>query len=578
MKNKKLQNFTNILSNIFLLCLWALAFQSIFWQAIFWFEMASYALSSVILNLIQNLQYMIVILAIVSGSLIIYVNREEVESVEKEKEKDSKYVWYKYIFLLIVIVLFWFGLRYYNLWTILPFSDEYTHLANVKMLYEWIFIEDDRGIFINHLIKFLYDYFWYDINLFFEQSEYWLFLARIPWVVIWSLTIVLFYFIWKELISRKFGLLLAFLLAISPMNIEMSKFIREYIYFYFLLSLYLLLFLKINLNKITSKNNIIFIFYTFLLIVFSFFIEPLSTLKVIVFFIFVWFILFWIIHIEKLKNIKEHKNWFIISILILWWVLALFYSKFSVFLWINVNYTWLDFFITNTRNYPSWLDNIKYLSLLLILLWFYYILKNKLINNHKFIYIFSLFTIFIIFYVYLFDRYIQIRYAYYVFIPFIILLWLWLYFLFKTPFNKKIIYILLFFCIFSINSTLYSLNWYKYWTWNKITDHYIEKYNWIYNIINKDLNKDETIIITSFTHAAYLSWFKYNNILLYKSKDKNRFKFIDESIYNNKKWYIILDWRRNWFWSKWLPKKDFTSWWKDVKLIWNIDGIFLYKF
>ena len=537
--------------------------------------MADYSIWSFLLGFIQKTQYLLVILAIIFGSLIFYSNREEVENLEEENKNTSNKKAYFYLFLIII---FWFFLRYYHLWYILPFSDEYTHLANVKKLYDWITIEDDRWMFLNYTIKYLYDFFWYNINNFFDTYKQWLFLARIPWVITWTVTIFVFYLIWKELIWKKLGLLLAFLLAISPMNLEMSKFIREYIYYFFLLSVYILLALKINLHKINSKNNIILWIYTSLLLIFSFFIEPLSTLKVIIFFLFSTIVAIAFSNIKTIKKIfKNNKKIIFISIVILSIIFIIFYEKFWVFLWLNTKYTWLDYFITNKRNYASGLNNIWYLSLIFILIWSLWYFFKKKISNYKLNLIIILFVIFIIFYVFLFDRYIQIRYAYYVFIPFIILLWLWIYFILEYVLkNKKIWFSLLLLATLSIHTTLYSLNWYEYWKWNRITDHYIENYLSTAKFIKK--NKENiNVLVTTYISINYLAWINIDKIIHYKYNKKNRFYILWNVIKKEKNWYIIIDNRRNWFWTKWLPKKDFKMWKKEVQLISKINWIQIYK-
>ena len=141
-EKNEINRFSNTLSNFFLSFLWILAFQSIFWQAIFWFDMANYSIWTFLLWFIEKMQYMLVILAIVFGSLIFYVNREKIENLEEENgeeelseekrklEFEEKFPilnktfiiwwickwfwkeWLKYSLGLIIIILLWLWLRF----------------------------------------------------------------------------------------------------------------------------------------------------------------------------------------------------------------------------------------------------------------------------------------------------------------------------------------------------------------------------------------------------------------------------------------------------------------------------------
>jgi len=163
--NTKLQKFTNTLSSLFLLCLWLLAFQSIFWQVIFDFDLASYKFWAVILNLIKTSQYTLVILAIVFGSLIFYVNRDKIESVEKIKDISDK----KAYMLLFLIMVTWLIVKYYlSMHLNLNTDETYTYMViewfnkfwKIWITPSWVIYENNSHIIFHYLTTIFYNFFY----------------------------------------------------------------------------------------------------------------------------------------------------------------------------------------------------------------------------------------------------------------------------------------------------------------------------------------------------------------------------------------------------------------------------------
>ncbi|MBS9775225.1 hypothetical protein KGV52_00770 [Candidatus Gracilibacteria bacterium] len=132
--------------------------------------------------------------------------------------------------------------------------------------------------------------------------------------------------------------------------------------------------------------------------------------------------------------------------------------------------------------------------------------------------------------------------------------------------------------IFSVSTLNYTLFEYekKNKVWSDVAEFWIEPYLGAYDII-KDKTKKE-VMITSLPHMAYLAGFPYKNIYFYRYLEKDRFNKLEENIRNYKNGIIVLDKKRNGGWSQGLPYQDFDMGGKKVKLIKEIDGIYIYEF
>jgi hypothetical protein len=193
---------------------------------------------------IRNINQIISIFLIFSGFLNFYNNRKEINKKVNEELNDKlikkqknifnfnqvistlKNVIIKYIFnktysinflnilALALIVMLGFILRIWNL-NYLQASDNF-NLMSAKSLYDNGLFLYKRNIDITYMLAFLFKIF---------GST--LFIARIPFVIIGAISTVLIYFLGKT-INTKIALISAFLLAVSPVAIEKSSFVREY--------------------------------------------------------------------------------------------------------------------------------------------------------------------------------------------------------------------------------------------------------------------------------------------------------------------------------------------------------------
>lgn len=83
-----MKSFNHLLSTIFLLSLGILAFISIFSSSIFGFDITQVSFLSPLYFHLSSAQYAFVALAIMSGALLFYANRDQIESIEQEQERE----------------------------------------------------------------------------------------------------------------------------------------------------------------------------------------------------------------------------------------------------------------------------------------------------------------------------------------------------------------------------------------------------------------------------------------------------------------------------------------------------------
>jgi len=153
---------------------------------------------------------------------------------------------------LIAIVVLGFVLRIWNL-DYLQGTDNFNILA-AKALYQNGTFSYDRGIHITYMVYFLFKIF---------GAELWV--ARIPMILMGLLSVFLIYILGK-MFSKKTGIIASFLLAISPVAIEKSTFVREYseIFMWSLVSLIILL--KIYISEKDNKKLVKKLFMASLII------------------------------------------------------------------------------------------------------------------------------------------------------------------------------------------------------------------------------------------------------------------------------------------------------------------------
>ncbi|MBS8121653.1 hypothetical protein [Candidatus Vampirococcus lugosii] len=617
--------FTNLLSIIFLTCLGLLAFHSIFGQAIFGFDLTSYSFGESILNLLKNLQYPLVILAISVGALLFYSNREKIESIEEEQENEfleeerkksefgSKFPvisriplinwivkWmykegWKYSLGLVGILVLAFILRYINLTILDPYSDEPAHLIAGYNLLQNGFAEYTRALLVSYSVAFFY---WLGNASSFYEYLYW---GRLPGIIFSSLTIIPLYFLAKK-INKPIAIITISLWAISPWSIGVAKSIREYAFYPFFVLIFILICIKFFENIFKGIFNKTTIFSGGFILSFLYYvlkIDTLSTLKISLL-IFVSILGFFIIKNYKkvfnfIKNIKSNKiiaSIFYISILLLfgyiiYYVLGSSHVNFA--LEFNKNYfnIFLDGNISSPIHWWNGLEGYKYISYFLI---FGAVLYSIYYKKYYLLFILTIFIILIFFYTFLFDRYYKPRYIFYVLPFFTILISTGVYgfysfvksAIFKGGLCKKYIStaIILIFILSIIKptNTLYPITSDEH-GYVKTTNEYHDRLKNAIKLLENRIEENDVFINTIMSSTLELAFgVDENNRYRYSYKDEDRFKKVDEIIANNNQGFIILDGRRNGYWAEGYPKDEgFYSNDTWVKVLMNKDGIQIYR-
>ncbi len=188
--------------------------------------------------------------------------REKILKIIKENEKAINS---SLIFLIVLLALI---LRVYNL-SSLPsgfHNDEASFLFNAQTLLETGKDEDGRSypLFLNSFMDpkpALYSYLQIPFISLLESS---IFASRLPSVLLGVISIFFSYLLIKQLLDRKYALLLSLLLAISPWHIMASRSTQEVImsFCFSVITIYLLILL--------IKKNSLNILYLLLISLFAF--------------------------------------------------------------------------------------------------------------------------------------------------------------------------------------------------------------------------------------------------------------------------------------------------------------------
>lgn len=647
-----MKNFTNLLSTIFLTTLWILALTQIFssptlWNTlsnltgwIFWFDICEVAILSTIYSQISEITYALVILAIASGALLFYSNRDKIESIdspreipqggseaisqgseqtqeelEEEKRKAEfgekfpilskipvvgwivKWMYkegWKYSLGLVWVLILAFILRYLNLIIIDPYTDEYFHLLAGKELLDSWFTEYTRALIVSYSVAFFY-WLW-NANSFYEYLYWW----RIPWIIFSTLTIIPLYFLTKK-INKPVAIITIILWATSPWAIWVAKSIREYAFYPFFILIFVLLCIKFFENIFKGTINKTTIFSGWFVLSFLYYalkVDTLSTLKIslLIFLAILWFFIIqnykkMFTFISKIKSNKIIISIFYIFLLWLFWYIiyyALWSSHVNFVLDFNKWYfnVFLDWTIWRPMHWWNWLEWYKYISYFLI---FWAVLYSIYYKKHYLLLILMIFVILVFFYTFLFDRYYRPRYIFYVLPFFTILVSTWIYWfysfvkhaIFKGWLYKKGISIaiisIFILSIIKPSNTLYPLISDDHW-YVKTTNEHHDKITNLVNFLTYEIRENDFFITTVFSNLLYL-WFDVDlsDIHHFRYTSSHRFNDAKEFISNTNSWLMILDWRRNWYWVKWYPKEDFEINSIKINMIYEKDGFNVYR-
>lgn len=209
--------------------------------------------------------------------------------------------------LLSAIVVIGFLFRVYNLGFLPLAGDEYRHILAAKHFLTDGFFDYTDSKFTNYLVIFVAKYFSFDSIA----------LLRLPFALIGTFSVALFFLLGKELFNKKVGLISSFLFACMPLSIGLSKYIRCYTVELFI---FLLLIFILHTNKIKSYFLKLFIIPStaFLFIVLDHGTRFMEYSKLFFAYVLIFLTLKTLSHFKKSRDIK-------VSSLILLFVIGAFY-------------------------------------------------------------------------------------------------------------------------------------------------------------------------------------------------------------------------------------------------------------
>ncbi len=595
--NTKLQKFTDTLSNLFLLCLGLLAFQSIFWQSIFWFDLSSYKIWAIILNFIEKIQYALVILAIVFGSLIFYVKRDKIESIEEEREKEILeeekrkkefekrfprlnripvvwgifrwfYVDRMYAVGIVLIIILWFSIYIKGIWNYWFQWDEYyqAKLTNNYIEWKWLFYLGDsdtiyytRSRFTSLLPIISYEIFNH-VNMNINKE----FIYRLPIIILSVLTLILIYIITYINYWKKIAIISLFIISTEIWYVYMSKYLRFYIPTLLGIAIILAL-LSTYKKQITTWKYKVKLIVCIILLAFLWY----KFIQAYFLFILLFSIIY-IIYINSLYNPK-HKKYYIMLVIwiILLVILFYFYKLLTSQHWPYDNVRW-NFNITNNIYQLKWLIYNYGIYIIGLIIWITYIIynfnKKTQVSDPIFLYI-ILSLIFLFWYI----NNVPFTFTHrpiFFFIAFIIIfsIYIFINILPKKKFNilMSLIIITNIIILFNYNITR---PWDRYYPtklifekhdiifWNKDIAEYLK---------NNKLNNYDIIIIWAYSLNVYLDnlnvikkflWWNWTQIQLNKiiqnhiKTHKPLVIIVHATAYWNRhnKLYEKIYWRKNWY-------------------------------
>ena len=241
---KRFKNFlpsnkliTVVTSDIFLVALTVLAISSVF---------SSLKPSRIILWP-QNLTSTLTVVAVMSGGLVFWLNRESLETIGEEAKQEKpngkervakfrrKFPWialkvkHNYPYILMAIFVLALGLRAIDLNRLEPYTDEYSHLVSALGIVDhgsptYNINGETRAPYVRFGI------FTHSLALLFKNFDQSLTLARLPGIIFSALTIFPLFKLGSK-ISISTGLFSSLLSAISPWAIATSRNARELAFF-----------------------------------------------------------------------------------------------------------------------------------------------------------------------------------------------------------------------------------------------------------------------------------------------------------------------------------------------------------
>lgn len=469
-------------------------------------------------------------------SFSFYFTLKENTDYKKETRNNKKKTC---LYIISFLVLLAFLIRYINLNSTNAHIDAYNHLTGAKSILSVGKTDYRRSYFLTYFISRLYS-----LTNPSSLQEY-LYWARIPGIVIGSLSIIPLYL----LVDKKYktvGIISSILWLMSPWAIEMSRAVRGYIYYLFIIIISLLL-LFYTLEKLLNfeKKHLFKIILSILFISFNtyyaLFIDKYSTMKIIVPILCVGYFSFIIVNIKAIFKIFSKKK--LLSILIFLLHIGAFYYILSLlqhnpdinFLPLEANMRWKTRFFGN--NDLHWWSgfNFLYIEVFYIITGVVFAIKEK---NKNYLLLFLTFILTLLGYIFFFKRYPNDRYIFYILPFFIILIAYGVYYLFKIRkhiTNKLLCCLYVIFLVIFIFLSFSNFSMIK--SLCRQSPDYLED---IFLSLENEIQKDD-VVISYLNHAFWLE-FELDpcNTYKYRSSDLEMPNKVQNIIESNNRGYLII--------------------------------------
>jgi hypothetical protein len=444
----------------------------------------------------------------------------------------------KYTYILILLFIIGFLIRHHNLTVTDLQIDEYNHLRHAITLRNTGRINYTRSFFLTHVISILYGI---SENSSLTDYMYW---ARLPSVIIGSLSIIPIYFLAKDP-YKWVGIIVAILWTISPWAISLSRMSRGYIFYLtiIVISTTLTYYVLEKLLNYKRKNllKILFASFTiFLSVYYALIVDSLSTMKVILPILSAGYFVFLVINIKEIFNkITKKQNLLLI--------LVISHSLAFLFLWgyfartrhadissLEPNWVWLTYFYNPNPSFHWWSNFIP--AYTPIILTFIGAIGAYTKKDKRFFFFFGTFLLTSLSYVLFFNRYTRDRYIFYIYPFFVVLIAYGIYYLFyfRNYFNKNkilkylytalaIIFLLL---SFNIKNTFESVSEKEHYYFQEILAFLEDKVD------------EDDVFISYFRHGFRIEF--GNSVYRYNYKDPDMEEKVEEIVRQNPQGFLVL--------------------------------------
>ncbi len=496
--------------------------------------------------------------------------------------------------LLLSITILSLALRYWNLDFLDSYRDEDHHLSSARKLLENGTFQYGRGKLVTYCATF---FIWLGQATSYHEYLHW---GRIPSVIFGGLAAIPIYFLGRK-ISPTTGLIAALLWATSPWAIGVSKNMREHAYYVGIIVVFILIFMRLlemltTLKKEDTRYIILFVLLIANLMVYSFFIDRLSTLKVGGGLMAATLVGYGITHLKELFQIVKKHKWLVI-VLVLFLVGFLLLVNRVKFLSFDKTFEvkWANTFLFPLADMPVHWWQSKLSNRLLVYLLFLIGMIGSLYTKTRYYFVNFIVVITIITGYYLFfDRYYSPKYIFYLLPYFIIIIAASINYCFHHFFQfedrlftnlSRFLLVGALVAIFnpitiknSITNPTLTQN--KALTTTGLVHHDKNQAISIFRDF-KEVDFQNTKIISSVYDQALLHEYPaLDTVYKYRYKSAARFQEVDSIMNANPNGWMILDSHRNGIWRKGFPqekKAKFTRGNTVVSLISNKKNCQVYR-